>query len=234
MSRADTVLTLANHRGIDLLAPSAADIDFEVIAEHLAKENRYNGATPGVTYSVAEHSVRGSQAALAATGEAELAAYFLIHDAPEAFLKDDTTPKKRALAAIAAEEFGVLASVITGAFDRLTDRFDVAVHAAAGLAWPPSPEMQAKIKFWDLRMFVTEWRDLMGNQPHPNWAPYAHIEPLEIVIAPLPTWQMARDVYFRACGLRLPALEPPCTCGVALDSCAVHGLGPDGREDRGA
>ena len=25
-----------------------------------------------------------------------------------------------------------------------------------------------------------------------------------------------------------------CTCNNALDSCSIHGLGPDGREDKGA
>lgn len=202
-----TILTLANGRGIDLLGPTAADIDFEVVAEHLAKENRYNGATPGHCYSVAEHSLRGARAALVATGDYELAAYFLIHDGHEAFLKDDTTPKKRAIGEIAEEAFGVLASTIKEAFDRLTDRFDVAIHEAAGLQWPPSPEMQAKIKHWDLTMFVTEWRDLMGSQPHPNWAPYAHIAPLHNPIVPWQHWERTRDSFLRECQLLLPALR---------------------------
>src|ERR1700733_12790940 len=104
-----TVLTLANRKGIDLLAPSTADIDFTVIAEHLSKENRYNGATPNLVYSVAEHSVRGADAIVAETGDRLLAAYFLLHDGAEAFLKDDTTPKKQAVAEIAQQSFGMLA-----------------------------------------------------------------------------------------------------------------------------
>lgn len=207
MKHTGTILTLSNGRGVDLLGPNASDIDFEVVAEHLAKENRYNGATPNCVYSVAEHSVRGARAILAATGDETLAAYFLIHDAPEAFLKDDTTPKKRAIGVIAFEAFGVLAATITQAFDLLTDRFDVAIHEAAGLPWPPTPEMQANIKHWDLKMFVTEWRDLMGNQPHPNWAPYADVVPLEAIISPWRPWLAVRTVFLKDCRALLPAFR---------------------------
>ncbi len=199
MTRADTILTLANRRGINLLGPKPEDIDFHVIAEHLAKENRYNGATPDVCYSVAEHSVRGATAILGETGDRELAAYFLLHDGHEAFMKDDTTPKKRAIAAIANENFGVLAGDIMQAFDILTDRFDAAIHARAGLAWPPTAERKAGIKYWDLRMFVTEWRDLMGNQPHPDWSKYQGIPPLDEVITPWP-WEKARGAFLALAG----------------------------------
>lgn len=201
----NTILTLSNGRGIDLLDPKASDIDFAVIAEHLAKEPRYNGATPNVVYSVAEHSVRGASAALEATGDYELAAYFLLHDCHEAFLKDDTTPKKKALAATAQRMFGVLATDILRSFEKMTERFDIAVHEAAGLPWPPAPEMQDKIKFWDLTMFVTEWRDLMRGQQHPNWEPYADIKPLTQPIVPWP-WFNARRIFIEECKALLPGV----------------------------
>jgi len=191
---ARTILTLANRRGINLLEPKAADIDFTVIAEHLSKENRYNGATPNLAYSVAEHSVRGADAIVAETGDRLLAAYFLLHDGAEAFLKDDTTPKKQAIAEIAHQSFGMLADEVIKAFDLLTDRFDCAIHEAARLEWPPSPEIKTKIKHWDLRMFVTEWRDLMQAQPHPNWQPYDDIVPLSGRICPW-DWRVARNAF---------------------------------------
>jgi hypothetical protein len=34
-------------------------------------------------------------------------------------------------------------------------------------------------------MFVTEWRDLRYNRPHPNWAPYSGIQPLVETVKPL-------------------------------------------------
>jgi len=202
---AATILTLANGKGIDLLDPKPADIDWDSYAEQLSKEKRYNGATPGEEYSVAEHLCRGVDAILFATGDREVAGYFSTHDGHEGVLKDDTTPKKRALAELAQEKFGVLASDILECFALLTYRHDVAIHEAAGLVWPPAPGLAAQIKRWDLVMFVTEWRDLMHDRPHPNWAPYSGIKPLPDRIMPW-RWQTAKAGLLRRWKELLPAL----------------------------
>jgi hypothetical protein len=187
-----TILTLADGRNIDLLNPQPADYgNFAWAAEHLAKENRYNGATPGVVYSVAQHLCEGVNAVLEASGDRTLAAYFSLHDVHEAVLKDDTTPKKRTLAAIAEAKFGVLASQVLSVFDELTDRHDAAIHAAASLPWPPAPEILAGIKHWDRVLLVTEWRDLMGGVPLPNAEAYADVAPLVRHIHPLNKWDTA-------------------------------------------
>jgi uncharacterized protein len=205
---AATILTLANGAGIDLLDPKPEDIDFNVVAEHLAKEKRYNGATRDVEYSVAEHCVRGANAILVETEDATLAAYFLLHDAHEHTIKDDTTPKKRALAELAQQRFGVLAEHVMETFKLLEYRQDVAIHEAAGLAWPPpSPALVSAIKRWDLIMFVTEWRDLMAAAPHPNWKDYQHVTALEDRIGNPWPWQTARSRYLAACYRLLPALK---------------------------
>lgn len=203
---AATILTLSNGKGIDLTNPRASDIDFNVIAEHLAKENRYNGATPGIKYTVAQHCCIGADAILADTGDENLAAYFLLHDAPEAFLKDDTTPKKRALAEIASRNFGVLSTEIMEAFDMLTEQFDAAIHEAAGLEWPCSSAMKAAVKAYDVTMFVTEWRDLMRGTQHPNWDEYRAYTPLRDVINPW-DWKTAAAGYRARCTKLLPALK---------------------------
>ncbi|WP_257164656.1 hypothetical protein [Bradyrhizobium sp. SRS-191] len=192
--RTNSILTLSNKRGVDLLAPKAGDIDFGVLAEHLAKTNRYNGATPGVAYSVADHCVIGASEIMQQEGDYEIASYFLLHDGHEAFLGDDTTPKKRAIAVVAEQAFGVLASSVMEAFDQLADRFDAAIHEAAGLAWPPSPDMKLRIKHWDLRMFVTEWRDLMRGVEHPDPQAYAGIPLLDREIHPQ-HWVHARNQF---------------------------------------
>lgn len=202
---AATILTLANGKGIDLLNPKPEDVDFDAYAEQLAKEARYNGATPGIFYSVAEHAARGASAILAAGLDASVAAYFLLHDNHEAVLKDDTTPKKRAIAEIAHREFGVLAEHIISTYDLLTYRHDVAIHSAAGLAWPPSSQMQDAVKLFDLKMFVTEWRDLMAGAEHPNWEPYANIEPLREKINPM-DWQTAKLAWMRLARDLLPSM----------------------------
>lgn len=205
MSRTNSILTLSNGKHVDLLNPKGSDIDFASIAEHLAKENRYNGATPDTIYSVAEHVARGVSEILRAGEGTEVAAYFLLHDCHEAFLKDDTTPKKRAIDAVAEAEFGVLAGTITTAFNRLTDRFDAVIHEAAGLAWPPPIDIVHAVKRWDLRMFVTEWRDLMASRgiEHPEWDAYKDIAPLDHRIFPW-SWVTAKRVFLDHCEALLP------------------------------
>jgi hypothetical protein len=202
---------------IDLYSPATAEAGLQVffniarewklsIAEQLAKEKRYNGATPGVEYSVAEHSVRGCDAILSDTSDGTLAGYFLLHDCAEALLKDDTTPKKHAIAEIAEQQFGVLGEHIIKAFDLLTYRHDAVIHEAAGLPWPPASALQPAIKRYDLIMFVTEWRDLMHSAPHPNWAPYSGIKPLSEEIVPV-TWRAAKELFLKRARALLPTLR---------------------------
>lgn len=203
-----TILTLANGRSIDLLNPTAADYaGFDWPAEHLAKENRYNGATPNIVYSVAQHTCECVMAALLETHDRELLGYLSLHDVHEAVLKDDTTPKKRTFAALAEAKFGVLASEVMAAFDDLTDRHDRAIHEAAGLPWPPTPEMQAKIKRIDRTLLVTEWRDLMGGVPLPNADAYADVTPLKRIIEPIGSWQAGAKLLDSIWNVYLPALR---------------------------
>lgn len=200
-----TILTMANGKGIDLFDPKPEDIDFAVIAEHLAKTKRYNGATPGREYSVAQHSVLCANAALDATGDRTLAAYCLLHDGHEAYLGDDTTPKKMLIAQI-CEGFGVLKEHVLSAFDLAPYRFDHAIHTAAGLQWPPSSGLQAAIKRYDMILFKTEWRDLMENWPLPNAPRYVSFDPVPWRVEPL-EWEAAQFLFMRWCRDLLPALQ---------------------------
>ena len=207
-----TFFTTTSGRSIDLLDPRADDIDFADIGEQLAKENRYNGATPGSAYSVAEHSSRGAAAVYAhvrydrQAGEvaaAEAAGYFLLHDMPEAFLGDDTTPKKRALTTIAEREFGVLAGAVNDAFSALTARFEAAIAAAAGLAWPPPDEIAALVHRFDRIMLNTEWRDLRRNVACPWPVPPDEAPLAGVTIAPW-GWQRALVAFADDCRRWLP------------------------------
>ena len=202
-----TILTLANGCDIDLENPVADNYrDLAWAAEHLAKENRYNGATPGVCYSVAQHMCECVTSAMAQTGDRELAAYLSLHDVHEAVLKDDTTPKKNTFAAIAEKKFGVLASQVMEAFADLTDRHDRAIHEAAGLAWPPSPEMAARIKHFDRVLLVTDWRDLMRGATLANAQAYADVSPLQRTIVPHKKWESSAALLCLAWRRYLPAL----------------------------
>jgi hypothetical protein len=204
---AATILTLANLKGIDLRNPKASDIDFDSYAEHLAKENRYNGATPGLTYSVAEHLCRGIDAILEATSDRDLAIYFSLHDGHEAVLKDLTTPLKRAIAEECRDQFGILAEHIVTAINNLEYRHDVAIHEAAGVAWPMPAMMRPLVKHWDLRMFITEWRDLMHNAPHPRPEDYAGIEPIANIQIYQWRWETAKTGLLKRWRNLLPALQ---------------------------
>jgi hypothetical protein len=198
-SASTTTLNCVDGRYFDLLNPDADSVSFEVICEHLAKANRYCGATPGIVYSVAQHSVLCAKAALLATGDRTLAAYLLCHDMHEAYLGDDTTPKKRALAAIMGR-FGVLASAISEAFGTLTDRIDVAIHHRAGLAWPPTAEMAAAIHKWDRVLLASEWRDLMGSPP-----PYQfEHQPMSDCVVPHAHWRDSANEMYALCTILLP------------------------------
>lgn len=202
----DTILTLANGKGVDLLDVRASDIDWPVMAEHLAKENRFNGATPGVEYSVGQHLCCGTAAMLAAGHEPIEVAYFHIHDVPEAIWKDDPTPKKRAIAKRISQRCGVTAEAVLKVLKEIDEEHERAVHEAAGLEWPVPPEIAKIVKRYDLVMFVTEWRDLMRGFEHPNWAPYADIPTLDEVIRPVEDWRRVMSLYLAYANALLPAL----------------------------
>jgi uncharacterized protein len=79
------------------LDPRAEDVCIEDIATHLSKECRFAGACRGF-YSVAEHSVLVSQVV-----PQEHALQALLHDAPEAYVKDIPRPLKRGLGSTYAD-----------------------------------------------------------------------------------------------------------------------------------
>ena len=203
---AATSLQMCHGRLVDLLDIKPADVDFMVIAEHLAKANRYAGATPGVAYSVAEHSLLVSWCAEHFDGDHLLAAYLLLHDAHEAYFGDDTTPRKRAIAVICASFGDGVGHEIERALAAPIERCDAAVHAAAGLAWPPDPCIADRIKHWDRVALVTEWRDLMGGAPVP--AGYDDVAPLKsLVLQPLSLWPRAAVMFLRRCAALLPTCK---------------------------
>lgn len=205
MSSAST-LTLANLKGVDLLDLRVEDVDFDVLSEHLGKEARFNGATPGTFFSVAQHLCIGSDAILKDGGTELEAAYFHLHDCQEGIWKDDPTPKKVAIATRISERCGVLAADILKILADIVDEHDAVIHHAAGLSWPLDPLMRRTVKLYDAIMFVTEWRDLMLDAPHPHWAPFSGINPLKEKIDPWP-WPKARAGWLLRAKRLLPSLR---------------------------
>lgn len=100
---------------------------------------------------------------------------------------------------------GVVADNVLAVFNAVTERHDIAIHAAAGLPWPPAPGIQEKIKSIDLTLFVTEWRDLMGGVKHPHWDDYRKIAPLAAKIEPW-HWREAKERFLHRCRKYLPTI----------------------------
>lgn len=203
---AATLLTLANGRHVDLLNPKVEDVDFNVLAEHLGKENRFNGATRGCCYSVAQHCVIGADAILKDGGTETEAAYFLLHDGAEAIWKDDPTPKKRAIAERLQDRCGVLAQDILDELDGIVDDMDGVIHQAAGLPWPPTQDQLRIVNLYDKILFVTEWRDLMAGIEHPNWKAYEGLTALPATIEP-ESWTRAQINWMHRARQLLPVFR---------------------------
>ena len=87
-------------RRLDLIDPSALDIEIEDIAHGLARVARWNGQTRGAhAYSVAQHSLAVMRLLYHFNPQATdiEARYALLHDAPEYVIGDMIAPFKAAL-----------------------------------------------------------------------------------------------------------------------------------------
>jgi len=151
-------------RAFPLTAFSAIDIDlYGDVAECLARVCRFGGHVPGNPYSVIQHSVVGADAALEETGDANLAAYFLLHDAHEYIIGELTTPVANWLAGIELDIFGSTERVRT-VIAVAKSKLDVAIWRAAGLPQPGKTYWE-RVKEYDIRMLATERRHLLMPPP---------------------------------------------------------------------
>ncbi|MBP2147966.1 hypothetical protein [Xanthobacter flavus] len=180
-------------RAFDLMAPAAEMVDLEHdVAEALAREPRFGGHVRSGPYSVAQHCVLGADAIIAETGSIETARAFLLHDAKEAYIKDQMTPLKQAFAAhvglVFASEIGGGKAAkenaqLTGelifrrALAELEFKIDAAIHAAAGHPWPLPPDIAARVHLWDLAMLAAERRDMLCKPPKPWHASVERVPP---------------------------------------------------------
>ena len=123
-------------RRLDLLDPSAVDIEIEDIAHGLAFVARWNGQTRGDwPYSVAEHSLLVEQIYTRMGGDQarwQLAA--LLHDAPEYVIGDMISPVKAA---------------VGPGYGELDARLTAAVHIRFGLPAAIPVEVKKAIKVAD-------------------------------------------------------------------------------------
>ena len=137
-------------RRLDLLDPSALDIEIEDIAHGLARVARWNGQTHGAhIFSVAQHCLLVE--ALARTRARGLdqrrCLTVLLHDAPEYVIGDMISPFK---------------AVIGDAYKAVERRLLTAIHLRFGLPAHTAPELAALIKTADRAAAYLEATRLAG------------------------------------------------------------------------
>jgi 5'-deoxynucleotidase YfbR-like HD superfamily hydrolase len=120
-SRARAWQRMLSGRRLDLLDPSALDVELEDIAHGLARVARWNGQTKGAhIFSVAQHSLlvealaRAKQSRLDRNGRLAV----LLHDAPEYVIGDMISPFK---------------AVIGDSYKAVEHRLLAAIHLRFGL-----------------------------------------------------------------------------------------------------
>jgi uncharacterized protein len=137
-------------RRLDLLDPSALDIEIEDIAHGLARVARWNGQTRGAhIFSVAQHCLLVE--ALARTRarglDRERCLVVLLHDAPEYVIGDMISPFK---------------AVIGDAYKAVERRLLTAIHLRFGLPANTAPELGELIKTADRAAAYLEATRLAG------------------------------------------------------------------------
>ena len=137
-------------RRLDLLDPSALDIEIEDIAHGLARVARWNGQTRGAhIFSVAQHCLLVE--ALARTRarglDRERCLAVLLHDAPEYVIGDMISPFK---------------AVIGDAYKAVERRLLTAIHLRFGLPANTAPELEELIKAADREAAFLEATRLAG------------------------------------------------------------------------
>jgi uncharacterized protein len=136
-------------RRLDLLDPSALDIEIEDIAHGLARVARWNGQTVGAhIFSVAQHCllVEALARLKAPRLDRNRRLAILLHDAPEYVIGDMISPFK---------------AVIGDAYKAVERRLLAAIHRRFGLPASP-PELQHLIKSADRQAAYLEATRLAG------------------------------------------------------------------------
>ena len=172
-------------RRLDLLEPSALDVEIDDIAHGLARVARWNGQTIGAhAFSVAQHSVLVEAIFRIQYPEANAATRLivLLHDAPEYVIGDMISPFKTAMG---------------GSYKEIETRLE-AVHLRYGLPATTPPRLKSRIKKADLVSAYLEATQLAGFEK--SEAKKFFGEPSSDVffdITPLPTEQAQQQFLLR-------------------------------------
>lgn len=163
-------------RRVDLPKPLPGQVHIEDIAVHLARLNRFCGATM-VPRSVAAHSMHVATLAANAGAPPEVQMAALLHDAHEAYSGDQTSPWKRAVASITQ------AAGLPCPMRHAENMLQREVMTQLGV-WYAFKDARTSIHHWDLVSLMTERRDLApAASLTEHWAGLDHITPDPTAIA---------------------------------------------------
>lgn len=151
---------------MNLAEPTEADVHWQTLGNALSKIARFNGIYNGIAYSVAQHSVMGADALINETGDTVLAGYFLLHDAHEAWIGDQSRPATELLANALFRMHDIPAHWVRNAVSAMKDRLDKPIFNKAGL---PSVLPQI-VREMDDRMLQAEALALFGKTGYRNLA----------------------------------------------------------------
>lgn len=140
----DGIVNTISGRKIDLRNPTEDSIDINDIANSLSKLCRFNGQTNRF-YSVAQHSVLVSKLV-----EPEYAREALMHDSPEAYIGDVTSPLKYLLGS---------------AYTSLERNFELVIAHKFNLR--QSAQIKAAIKVADMKALELEHECFQKNNVQP-------------------------------------------------------------------
>lgn len=149
-------------------------VTLEDIPHSLAQKVRFNGQLSVPGYTVAQHTILGAQEFLE-RGEPRLALAFLLHEVDEVYLPDVPSPIKPFLKVEVPKEtldlFGptptpkTITTQVT--WSELCQQHAHAIFEKLGLLELLPLLDDPLIHDMDLRMLMTEKRDLMGPEPQP-------------------------------------------------------------------
>lgn len=158
-----TIMQTSKQGCFNINAPVAEAVEKTVVAHHLARINRWAGATV-YPWSVAAHSLLVAALMAEDKQPARVRLLGLLHDAHEAYTGDLSTPFQQALE---AECPGAQAAI-----KRIQARHDRVIFPAFGLDPMPSEAERAICKSYDLLALGIEARDLLKGGPLPALEDY--------------------------------------------------------------
>lgn len=161
-----TTVRMVSGKEIDLLNPASQMIDIEDIAHHLAKLDRYNGASPKFHYSVGQHCLYVTEIL-----PKPLKLWGLLHDATEALCGDVVSPLKRLIPAYKEIEAGISRAVC--------ERFGLACLDYTPIKAADKAVMAAEM----LQLFG--WKDLAAD---------VGVDPAQIKIKKM-SWKKVREEF---------------------------------------